>query len=380
MKASKPILESLPARVRSDVLARFDLLIDRSGGPDACWPYLKGTQRGYGKIWVPKPDGGRRMVLAHRLAFEVENGHVDETVDHICHDHETCAGGPTCPHRRCCNPAHLVAATNVANARRAQLGRKKNTCLAGHELTDENTYHSPFGGRRCRTCAAAQMRSRRAEAAAQRKARPKKRRYRPRGMTREQLVRWLLEGAETVRGGCMIPDTPANGSGYRTVGVDGRATSVHRLVFEVKHGPIPDGMVVDHTCHDPRTCPGGLTCPHRACCNPAHLALATYGENVAEARASRLKPTHCKRGHEFTEENTYTDKRGSRHCRVCGVNRGAADEKKPRDERRRVDGKCRNGHDIAAHGHMVGDRLRCKECHRIRNQEYRARRYAASEA
>ncbi len=25
----------------------------------------------------------------------------------------------------------------------------------------------------------------------------------------------------------------------------------------------------------------------------------------------------CKRGHEFTEENTYYDKKGFRHCKTC---------------------------------------------------------------
>ena len=29
------------------------------------------------------------------------------------------------------------------------------------------------------------------------------------------------------------------------------------------------------------------------------------------------KKTHCKKGHEFTEENTYTSRRGVRHCRTC---------------------------------------------------------------
>lgn len=44
-----------------------------------------------------------------------------------------------------------------------------------------------------------------------------------------------------------------------------------------------------------------------------------------ERRDDRLslpgKPrsTHCAQGHEWTEENTRVDKRGSRHCRMCEV-------------------------------------------------------------
>lgn len=41
----------------------------------------------------------------------------------------------------------------------------------------------------------------------------------------------------------------------------------------------------------------------------------------AELNRSR---THCRRGHEFTPENTYLDKRGSRNCLACRRLRSAS--------------------------------------------------------
>ena len=73
----------------------------------------------------------------------------------------------------------------------------------------------------------------------------------------------------------------------------------HRAAWEAEHGPIPPGAVVDHTCHntDP-DCPGGNSCPHRACVNLEHLALSTPGQNVRDGFAGRGT---CKSGrHERT--------------------------------------------------------------------------------
>jgi hypothetical protein len=82
----------------------------------------------------------------------------------------------------------------------------------------------------------------------------------------------------------------------------------HRLAYEMLVGPIPEGLTIDHLCRV------------HACVNPRHMEPVTQGENVLRGiglTAQESRQTHCHKGHEFTPENTYTPKRGGRHCRVC---------------------------------------------------------------
>lgn len=55
--------------------------------------------------------------------------------------------------------------------------------------------------------------------------------------------------------------------GYGRIKVAGKQQRAHRLVYAIHFGPIPDDLVVRHTCHN------------RACCNPNHLLLGTVGDN-----------------------------------------------------------------------------------------------------
>lgn len=67
-------------------------------------------------------------------------------------------------------------------------------------------------------------------------------------------------------------------------------------------GEIPPGLTLDHLCRN------------KVCVNPDHLDPVPGRVNTLRARALI---THCKQGHEFTEENTYVWTNGWRKCRVC---------------------------------------------------------------
>jgi hypothetical protein len=70
--------------------------------------------------------------------------------------------------------------------------------------------------------------------------------------------------------GCHLWTGFRNSDGYGQMRVGGVNRTTHRIAWEAAHGPIPEGMVVMHTCDNP------------PCCNPAHLKLGTPGDNVRD--------------------------------------------------------------------------------------------------
>lgn len=139
----------------------FWIKVERRG-PDECWP------------WKPNPGSGGYGVYgkpakgAHVVAYELTVGPVPEglELDHRCHDPETCPGGNGCPHRRCCNPAHLLPVTRQENVLRSRsvsaINAARERCENDHPLSGENLHIYPDGRRGCRRCARERMRRYRA--------------------------------------------------------------------------------------------------------------------------------------------------------------------------------------------------------------------------
>lgn len=144
---------------------RFWSKVDKRG-PDECWPW-KGTleKTGYGQLFTNGANGYPRIAKAHRVGYELLVGPVPEglDLDHTCHDPSECNLGDDCPHRRCCNPAHLEPVTERVNCLRSGSSAaeyaKRTHCANGHPLSGDNLILRANGARRCRTCKNARERA-----------------------------------------------------------------------------------------------------------------------------------------------------------------------------------------------------------------------------
>jgi HNH endonuclease len=120
---------------------------------------------------------------------------------------------------------------------------------------------------------------------------------------------WIRVGLPTVSG-CLPWIGHVAKSGYGAYPHRGGQVRAHRVAYIEAYGSIPDGMIIDHLCRN------------RSCVNPDHLEAVDNWTNVRRGDspvAVNFHKTHCKRGHEFTPENTYVPPKRptQRNCRQC---------------------------------------------------------------
>jgi hypothetical protein len=110
-------------------------------------------------------------------------------------------------------------------------------------------------------------------------------------------------------GACWEWSAGRHGDGYGLITYEGRTQGAHRVAVLVSGREIPHRMLVMHTCDNP------------PCCNPAHLLVGTYSDNVQDM---------LRKGR-------------SRYSPVCGkANRGGI-RKLTEDEVRRIKSASREG-------------------------------------
>lgn len=78
---------------------------------------------------------------------------------------------------------------------------------------------------------------------------------------------------------CWLWNGPKDDLGYGRIHFRTHKAKAHRVSYEMRHGPIPNGMVVCHACDNP------------SCVNPNHLFVGTQADSMQDAsRKGRLNP------------------------------------------------------------------------------------------
>lgn len=141
---------------------------------------------------------------------------------------------------------------------------------------------------------------------------------------REKTRQWFYERSEVDNKGCWNWKAIVQNSGYGMVGARGLPKAkytAHRLSYLLTRGPIPDGMLVCHSCDN------------RRCVNPEHLWLGTPKQNQRDSWEKERRvpvPAHLKargKGHgraKLTDELVMEIKKSPKDLQSIAVQYGVS--------------------------------------------------------
>jgi hypothetical protein len=104
---------------------------------------------------------------------------------------------------------------------------------------------------------------------------------------------------------CWLWRSALSNQGYGQFHLNGRTVSAHVVAWEAEHGPVPEGLELDHSCRN------------HGCVRPDHMEPVTHAVNMSRGIFPSWHETHCIHGHEFTPENTWVGTKNGYKIRVC---------------------------------------------------------------
>lgn len=117
-------------------------------------------------------------------------------------------------------------------------------------------------------------------------------------------AKWLASIRVDERYGCWRWTGSKTHNGYGRVNEGNSSVVAHKAVYELLHGPVPEGRAIDHGCR------------RRDCVNPAHLEPVSTSVNLRRRRLAGRVRELCKAGHNMFVNGQVTPE-GGETCRVC---------------------------------------------------------------